>query len=413
MKDYISKLMGQCSRGDEVRRLAAYFSLLFLYNRDCDPLSEEISRFQLSLSQVLSNLGFEKALAEKVSLDNKLLLLDYLRVLHALDSLDLRSSLAQCIKYEIHESLKELSRELVNIHLRKLSRIIRQLKENEKRSLKELRECLMKLAKGIDVRVYGLKLASQDVSPLVEAIGKRVGELFPRMGPYDVERFLEKLGLCITWSWSSRRHYYPSLLILPAMFTDDFLSLLEGVQKPFEKLKPISYKGIEPSREILESIVADVLKSLGFQVETNKKLGARGRGEIEVDVWGSKLIDTTRFYVYASCKNWNREVDRPVIDEEFGRTLQLIQIPHLKILVARKLTEPAKNIALSDGFIVIELGEKASTSNAEEIYQIIYKHLREVFTGIAPPELQRIAKEAKEISERLKLLAEEIERMSS
>ena len=415
MQDYISKLIRHCLEGDELERLAAYFSLLFLYHEECDPLPEAISSFQQSLSQVLNSLGFERELVEKISLDIKLLLHDYRKVLNALDSYDLVKSLAQRIKYEIRESLKELSKELVNLHLRRLSKVISQLKEDEKRSLRELRECLMKqVVKEVDVRVYGLKLGSVDVGPLVEAIGERVvREIFPHMKPYDVEKFLEKLGLCIIRYSRSRRHYYPSLLIFPAMFTDGFVSLLEGVQKPFEELKPLSYKGIQPSREILESIVADVLKSLGFQVETNKRLGARGRGEIEVDVWGTKLIGTTRLYVYASCKNWNREVDRSVIDEEFGRTLQLIQIPHLKIFVARKLTEPARNIALSDGFIIIELGEKASTNNAEEIYHIIYKHLREVFTGIAPPELQRIAMEAKEISERLRLLAEEIERISS
>ena len=101
------------------------------------------------------------------------------------------------------------------------------------------------------------------------------------------------------------------------------------------------------------------------------------------------------------------------IDEEFGRTLQLINIPHLKIFIAKRLTEPAKSTALADGFIVIELGEKASMENPEEIYNIIYSHLRELFVGIAPPELQRIAREAKEISERLKSLAEEIEKIST
>jgi len=31
----------------------------------------------------------------------------------------------------------------------------------------------------------------------------------------------------------------------------------------------------------------------------------------------------------------------------------------------------------------------------EEIAKIVYKHLNELFTGIVPPELQRIAKEVK------------------
>ncbi len=210
--------------------------------------------------------------------------------------------------------------------------------------------------------------------------------------------------------------------IIPAPFLEDeFIERLappeefeekEEIIPKIEEEKP-KYHEKPPTREILESIVSDVLKDLGFKVETNKRLKAKGSGDIEVDVWGIKFIGNTRFYVYASCKNWNKDVDRTVIDGEYGRTLQLIQSPHLKIFIAKKLTEPARETALADGFIVIELGEKASSKNAEEIYNLIYSHLKELFIGIAPPELQRFAKEAKEISERLKNLAEEIERISA
>jgi len=211
-----------------------------------------------------------------------------------------------------------------------------------------------------------------------------------------------------------------SVDIIPAPFLEDeFIEKLAPPEEFEEKKEEIikeglekKYEGKSPDWRILEEIVKDVLKDLGFKVETNKKLKAKGGGDIEVDVWGIKFIGNTRFYVYASCKNWDREVDRTVIDGEYGRTLQLIQSPHLKIFIAKKLTEPARETALADGFIVIELGEKASSENAGEIYNLIYSHLKELFIGIAPPELQRFAKEAKEISERLKNLAEEIERLS-
>jgi len=170
------------------------------------------------------------------------------------------------------------------------------------------------------------------------------------------------------------------------------------------------YEGKTPAKEILESIVADVLKDLGLRVKINEMLKTR-EGMIEADVWGTKLVGNTRFYVYASCKNWNREVDRNVIFSEVGRISNLIQSPHLKIFIAKKLTESARETALIDGFTVIELGEKAETNNAEEIYNIVYKHLRGLFIEIAPPELQKFAKEAREISERLRTLAEEIERI--
>jgi len=172
------------------------------------------------------------------------------------------------------------------------------------------------------------------------------------------------------------------------------------------------FEGKKPEWKILEEIVGKNLKSMGFNYELNKRLSARGGGTIEVDVWAWKRIGNTTFYVYASCKNWDKEVDRSVIDEEFGRTMQLFNIPHLKIFVAKKLTAPAKDAALADGFIVIELGEKALTNNAQEIYNIIYSHLKELFIGIAPPELQRFAQLAREFSDKLRALADQIEKIS-
>ena len=181
---------------------------------------------------------------------------------------------------------------------------------------------------------------------------------------------------------------------------------------PFVAPKEKEFEGKKPEWKVLEEIVGKNLKSMGFNYELNKRLSARGGGTIEVDVWAWKRIGNTTFYVYASCKNWDKEVDRSVIDEEFGRTMQLFNIPHLKIFVAKKLTAPAKDAALADGFIVIELGEKALTNNAQEIYNIIYSHLKELFIGIAPPELQRFAQLAREFSDKLRALADQIEKIS-
>jgi hypothetical protein len=172
------------------------------------------------------------------------------------------------------------------------------------------------------------------------------------------------------------------------------------------------YAGKTPSREILESIVADVLKDLGFHVRTNVKLPAKGgrAGEVEVDVWAYK--PEVRFYVYASCKNWDREVDASEIDREFGRVHQLDQIPHLKVFVAKKLTDPARARAQADGFIVVELGEKATKGNAQEIYNLVYSQLKALFYGIAPPELQKLARRTKEVAEELRKIAEEMEKLA-
>ena len=60
-------------------------------------------------------------------------------------------------------------------------------------------------------------------------------------------------------------------------------------------------------RDILEFIIANVLERFGFRVETNKMAKTKDGRVIEVDVWGVKTIGNTRFYVYASCKNWNKK----------------------------------------------------------------------------------------------------------
>jgi hypothetical protein len=62
------------------------------------------------------------------------------------------------------------------------------------------------------------------------------------------------------------------------------------------------FLSLKPSREVLESIVAEALKDLGFNVRTNAKLLAKG-GEVEADVWALKNIGDSQFRVYVSCKN--------------------------------------------------------------------------------------------------------------
>jgi len=207
-------------------------------------------------------------------------------------------------------------------------------------------------------------------------------------------------------------------VIVPAPYMDmDILALFEeprrayaegtgggAVASRFEALKP-SKEILEskPSREILESIVAEVLKALGFSTQTNSKLPAKG-GDVEVDVWATKNVGGAQFRIYTSCKNWDKDVDRQVVDHEFGRVLQLYQLPHLRILVVRSLTEPARKAAFDDGFFVIELGEKASTGNAQEVYGIVYSKLREIFISIAPDRIRSVV-------ERLRSTLKELEEL--
>jgi len=202
-------------------------------------------------------------------------------------------------------------------------------------------------------------------------------------------------------------------LIIPAPYTDmDILKLFEkpeGVGVEGQEVRageveavPSRFAGVKPSREVLEGIVAEVLRSLGFSVQTNVRLPAKG-GDIEVDVWGVKSVGGAQFRVYVSCKNWDRDVDRTIVDHEFGRVLQLYQLPHLRILVVKNLTEPARKAAFDDGFFVIELGEKATTENVQEIYSIVYNKLKEIFIGIAP---EKIMKAIEKLKEAMKLLEE-------
>jgi hypothetical protein len=167
---------------------------------------------------------------------------------------------------------------------------------------------------------------------------------------------------------------------------------------------------VKPSREVLEGIVARVLRDLGFSVQTNVRLPAKG-GEVEVDVWGFKSVGGSQFRVYVSCKNWDRDVDRHVVDQEFGRVLQLDYMPHLRVLIVKGLTEPARKAALDDGFMVIELGRKAEAENVQEVYEVIYKAFNELFTAIAPPRLREIAEKLAEVRENLRKVEEEITRL--
>jgi len=210
---------------------------------------------------------------------------------------------------------------------------------------------------------------------------------------------LKELGFFILVVSRSIYYYCYYYVIVPAPYMDiDILTLFESPEKAYVGEARVEgvrgamasrFEDLKPSREILESIVAEALKSLGFSTQTNSKLPAKG-GDVEVDVWATKSVGGAQFRVYVSCKNWDRDVDRQVVDHEFGRVLQLYQLPHLRILVVKSLTEPARKAAFDDGFFVIELGEKASTGNAQEIYSIVYSKLREIFIGIAPDRVRSV-----------------------
>ena len=217
---------------------------------------------------------------------------------------------------------------------------------------------------------------------------------------------------------------YPNVVLIPApCISDEVMELIvrrevkpevkpptpPPVIPPSERVENLIRA--KPSREVLEGIVASVLEDLGFRVSTNVRLEARRGSPIEVDVWAQRMIGRTRFSIYVSCKNWDRAVDRSVVDEEAGRVINLRDIPQLKVLIARELTEPAREAAEADGFMVVELGRKADAENSREIYEIVYRAFNELFTAIAPPRLREIAEKLAEIREDLRRVEEEISRL--
>jgi hypothetical protein len=129
---------------------------------------------------------------------------------------------------------------------------------------------------------------------------------------------------------------------------------------------------LPPARETLEALVASVLEELGFAVYTNVERGTIHGSPVEVDVWAEGKGLT----VYVSCKNWEKTVDRPVIDEEVGRVFSLREKPDLKVIVAPKFTRSAKAAARASGFAVAELGEKATEENAAEVYRRLYEFFK-------------------------------------
>jgi len=251
------------------------------------------------------------------------------------------------------------------------------------------------------------KRGSFEVISTYVVVEEREGDVIIR--DFNISwRKLKEIGFYVIILRSGNTYH----IIVPAPYIDmDVLKLFE-VSESVEMRRSVveevrapvgKFTGLKPSREVLESVVAEVLKNLGFSVQTNVKLPAKG-GDIEVDVWGVKAVGGTQFRVYVSCKNWDRDVDRQIVDQEFGRVLQLYQLPHLRILVVKSLTEPARKAAFDDGFFVIELGEKASVENTQEIYSIIYSKLKEIFIGITPDKIMRVIERLKDALKELEEL---------
>jgi hypothetical protein len=153
-------------------------------------------------------------------------------------------------------------------------------------------------------------------------------------------------------------------------------SEMQSFSPPIPRLKHFE---VEPSREVLEGIVASVFKDLGFEVSTNVRKETRRGNPIEVDVWAQKEVIGSRFSIYVSCKN--QPIDRSVINEEIGRVLNLRELPQLKVIISEKLWRSARETAEANGFLIIELKRKAETENSRDIYEFLYRTFIKLFSS--------------------------------
>jgi len=167
------------------------------------------------------------------------------------------------------------------------------------------------------------------------------------------------------------------------------------------------------ARDILEAIVAAVLQDLGFKVEVDYQVRSKDGATREVDVWAWKTVSGVDFSVYVSCKNLDKEIGTPIIDQEAGRVDQLQKAPNMKFIVASKFIDQAKRAAIADGFIPIEIGFKVDESNAIEAYKRVYEVMNGVFTAIAPKRLQQLAESISKVSEELRKVSDELSRLAS
>jgi len=144
----------------------------------------------------------------------------------------------------------------------------------------------------------------------------------------------------------------------------------------------------EKSKDILEDIVKYALEALGFKAEINAEVDSIGRKKFQLDVKGEKKIDDTTFLIYASCKNYDKPIERDVVEKEIGIMVQLFPVPHAKILVVSSIDKDAKEEANNIGFLVIEVGEKVDKENASIAFWKIYEKLSKIFTGVEPTRMK-------------------------
>jgi hypothetical protein len=163
----------------------------------------------------------------------------------------------------------------------------------------------------------------------------------------------------------------------------------------------------------------NVLKDLGFKGDVEEaiplKTGEYIRGEykrhIVADVLGRKHIEDTILTVYVSCYNRTEPLGVYEIKEEYEKIIRNMDlVPHIRVFAANSFLEDAKMEDAKYGFVVIEIGELVTESNAEKAYQKIYEKFNKLFAGVVPKWMQELAEKVKKVAEEIKKIGEELEK---
>jgi len=172
------------------------------------------------------------------------------------------------------------------------------------------------------------------------------------------------------------------------------------------------------AKDVLKNVVASVLFDLGFIVKVEEviplKTGEYIRGEykkqIIADVLGRKHIEDTILTIYVSCYNRTEPLGVYEIKEEYKIIRNMNLIPHIRVFVANSFLEDAKMEAAKYGFVVIEIGELVTESNAEKAYQKVYEKFNKLFAAVAPKWMQDLTEKVKKVAEEIRKIGEELEK---
>ena len=257
----------------------------------------------------------------------------------------------------------------------------------------KLRDKVSDVLKGLRIKLLG---SAQNFIP-PESLRSWIKEILNESDTTanDILRVLIESNLIFT---EVNLYGLPIVIIPRPLLTDEVIEFIrkplsvkhKAVEVPesvfkyyFSKLlsRLDKYVGTALTKEVLEGIVAEVFKVLNFKVSTNQFVPTKFARSIEVDVIAKRDVIgiSMPFTIWVECKNWNRDVDRDVIDVLFSKIINSIESPNLTILICKSASKAALSAAKAVGVLVIELGAKANLKNATELGRILLRKVLGIF----------------------------------